>query len=227
MAYPDTNKPYTLYTDATGTCIGACLTQSCDKAEGIIPNVSNKKQIYYLSPKLSKTHFKWSTVEKEAYAFHFVLQKFDHYLHGAHFVIKTDHKPLKYLPESPVQKKKIQLWALRMADYNCRIEYIAGTTNTCADLFSRRPEEPGHCQEENLTEELDLDVNDNTFLIDVINSNEFEPKKCATCDVPFDDSLVKQDDCLPRFDMISEQNMDDELLELKTILVHGEPSKEV
>ena len=26
LAYPDTNKPYTLYTDASGTCIGACLT---------------------------------------------------------------------------------------------------------------------------------------------------------------------------------------------------------
>ena len=124
-----------------------------------------------------------------------------------------------------MQNKKIQLWALSMAGYNCTIEYIAGTTNTCADLLSRRPDEPGHCQEENLTEELDLDVNDNTFQVDVINSNEFEPKKFASCDVPFDDSLVKPDDCLPGLDMISEQNKDDELLELKTKLVHGEPSK--
>ena len=227
LAYPDTNKPYTLYTDASGTCIGACLTQSCDVAEDIIPNVSNEKPIYYLSHKLSKTQCKWSTVEKEAYAIHFALQKLDHYLHGAQFVIKTDHKPLKYLLESPMQNKKIQLWALSMAGYNCTIEYIAGTTNTCADLLSSRPDEPGHCQEENLTEELDLDVNDNTFQVDVINSNEFEPKKFASCDVPFDDSLVKPDDCLPGLDMISEQNKDDELLELKTILVHGEPSKEV
>ena len=227
LAYPDTNKPYTLYTDASGTCIGACLTQSCDVAEDNLPNVSNEKPIYYLSHKLSKTQCKWSTVEKEAYAIHFALQKLDHYLHGAQFVIKTDHKPLKYLLESPMQNKKIQLWALSMAGYNCTIEYIAGTTNTCADLLSRRPDEPGRCQEENLTEELDLDVNDNTFQVDVINSNEFEPKKFASCDVPFDDSLVKADDCLPGLDMISEQNKDDELLELKTILVHGEPSKEV
>ena len=69
-------------------------------------------------------------------------------------------------------------------------------------------------------------MNDNTFQVDVINSNTFEPKKFASCDVPFDDSLVKPDDCLPGLDMISEQNKDDELLELKTILVHGEPSKE-
>ena len=41
FAYPDTNKPYTLYTDASGTCIGACLTQSCDVEEDVIPIVSN------------------------------------------------------------------------------------------------------------------------------------------------------------------------------------------
>ena len=28
LAYLDTNKPYTLYIDASGTCIGACFTQS-------------------------------------------------------------------------------------------------------------------------------------------------------------------------------------------------------
>ena len=176
LAYPDANKPYTLYTDASGTCIGACLTQSCDMADDLITNVSNEKHIYYLSHKLSKTLCKWSTVEKEAYAIHFALQKLDHYLQGAQFVIKTDHKPLKYLLESPMQNKKIQLWALSMAGYNCTIEYIAGTTNTYADLLSRRSDEPGHCKEGNLTEELDLDVNDNTFQVDVINSNEFEPK---------------------------------------------------
>ena len=88
LVYPDPNKPYTLYTDASDTCIGACLTQTCDGEE---------KPIYYLSHKLSRTQCKWSTVEKEAYAIHFSLQKLDYYLHSAEFVIKTDHKPLKYL----------------------------------------------------------------------------------------------------------------------------------
>ena len=30
LAYPDPNKPYVLYTDASQSCIGACLTQSSD-----------------------------------------------------------------------------------------------------------------------------------------------------------------------------------------------------
>ena len=131
LVYPDSNKPYVLYTDASDSCIGACLTQECD---------GDEKPIYYLSHKLSKSQCKWSVVEKEAFAIHFALQKLDYYLHDAQFIIKTDHKPLKYLLESPMQNKKIQLWALSMSGYNCSIEYIAGTTNTCADLLSRHPE---------------------------------------------------------------------------------------
>ena len=131
LVYPDLNKPHVLYTDASDTCIGACLTQECD---------GDEKPIYYLSHKLSRSQCKWSVVEKEAFGIHFALQKLDYYLHNAQFVIKTDHKPLKYLLESPMQNKKIQLWALNMAVYNCSIEYIAGTTNACADLLSRHPD---------------------------------------------------------------------------------------
>ena len=131
LVYPDSNKPYVLYTDSSDTCIGACLTQECNEDE---------KPIYYLSHKLSRSQCKWSVVEKEAFAIHFALQKLDYYLHNSQFVIRIDHKPLKYLLESPMQNKKIQLWALSMAGYNCTIEYIAGTTNTCADLLSRHPD---------------------------------------------------------------------------------------
>ena len=46
VAYPDPNKPYTLYTDASNSYIGACLTQSCDENEEILPNVKNEKPIY-------------------------------------------------------------------------------------------------------------------------------------------------------------------------------------
>jgi hypothetical protein len=33
LVYPDPNKKYTLYTDASDTCIGACLTQDCSPDE--------------------------------------------------------------------------------------------------------------------------------------------------------------------------------------------------
>ena len=139
LAYPDLNKPYALYTDASADTIGACLTQPCEEGESILPGVKNEKPIYFLSHKLSKTQSKWSTIEKEAFAIHYALQKLDHYLHNAEFTIFTDHRPLKYLLESPMQNKKIQLWALGIAGYNCKIEWLMGTDNTIADFLSRRP----------------------------------------------------------------------------------------
>lgn len=110
-----------MYTDVSDNCIGACLTQKTDEGKD--------KPIYYLSHKLSKTEVKWSTIEKEAFAIHYALQKLDHYLHSAQFTIRTDHKPLKYILESPMQNKKIQLWALSIAGYNFKVEYIEGRFN--------------------------------------------------------------------------------------------------
>ena len=188
LVYPDLNKPYVLYTDASDTCIGTCLTQECD---------GDEKPIYYLSHKLCRSQCKWSIVEKEAFGIHFALQKLDYYLHNAQFVIKTDHKPLKYLLESPMQIKKIQLLALNMAGYNCSIEYTAGTTNTCADLLSRHPDnvkqnsvvQSDSQMQVEVEDQGILDVNDNLYEIDVIDSNEFDPSTFASCDLQNDESL--------------------------------------
>ena len=220
LAYPDPNKPYVLYTDASNSCIGSCLTQENDSQEGTLPNVKNEKPIYYLSHKLSKTQCKWSTIEKEAFAIHYSLQKLDYYLHNARFVIRTDHKPLKYLLESP---KKISLWALGMAGYNCSVEYIPGTENTCADLLSRKPDR-GHEEPE---EQFVLDINDNAFEVGMINSNEIDPKQYGSCKVPEKDTHTIPDTESMGLDMVCEQNKDAEILELKTILKHWEPSPTV
>ena len=212
LVYPDPNRPYTLFTDASDTCIGACLTQLCDNEE---------KPIYYLSHKLSRSQCKWSTVEKEAYSVHWALQKLHYYLHDAEFVIKTDHKPLKYLLESPMQNRKIQLWALSMAGYNCRIEYIRGSTNTCADLLSRHPDNVGLEKERN-EDDVSLDVNDNAYQVNVLDSSNFDPKAYASCELPQTDSLKKPETSdLKDFDMYIEQSKDDDLMSLRSQIENG------
>ena len=60
LVYPDPQKPYVLYTDASDTCIGAVLTQ-----QGKDENEKDvEKPIYLLSPKLSSTQCRWPTTEK-------------------------------------------------------------------------------------------------------------------------------------------------------------------
>ena len=204
LVYPDSNKPYVLYTDASDTCIGACLTQECD---------GDEKPLYYLSHKLSRSQCKWSVVEKEAFAIHFGLQKLDYYLHNAQFVIRTDHKPLKFLLESPMRNKKIHLWALSMSGYNCSIEYIAGPTNTCADLLSRHPD--------NVQKASDIQN---------IDSNQFDPKTFASCELPTHDSFEKcdcSDFSKVGFDMKIEQTRDDDISEIRSMILNGKESKDI
>ena len=79
LAYPDPNKPYTLYTDASKSCIGACVTQACEDEKNVLPKVKNEEPIYNLSHKLSKTQCKWSTIEKEAYAINCSMCKLNYF----------------------------------------------------------------------------------------------------------------------------------------------------
>ena len=99
LSFPDPSRAYSLYTDASDGCVGALLSQDFGQGE---------QPIHYLSHKLSDTQTRWATVEKEAYAIYWALQKLDHYLHGAEFTIYSDHLPLRYLLSSEIKNRKVQ-----------------------------------------------------------------------------------------------------------------------
>jgi hypothetical protein len=73
LAYPDLNKKFILYTDASDHSIGGCLVQEYEENSEIF-----EKPLYFLSHKLSPTQCRWSTVEKESYAIHYCLEKLHH-----------------------------------------------------------------------------------------------------------------------------------------------------
>ena len=108
--------------------MGALLAQESDDGE---------KVIHYLSHKLSDSQKKWPTIQKEGFAIVYALEKLNHYLQGAKFVIRTDHKPLKYLFSAKMNNRKIQMWAIKISANNCSIEYLEGKKNTRADMLSR------------------------------------------------------------------------------------------
>jgi transposase InsO family protein len=133
MAHPDVNKPYSLYVDACNYAVGAVLVQMDD--HGI------ERPIQYISHQLSSVQRKWATIEKEAYALIYALQKLRPYLLGAEYTIYTDHRPLRSLFTKEMVNTKIQRWAILLAEYGAKIEYRQGIHNIRADTLSRLPSE--------------------------------------------------------------------------------------
>ena len=74
-----------------------------------------------------------------------------------------DQRPLQHIFEAEWTNKKIQQWALKLSGYNCRIEYLAGRENTCADLLSRIPK---RLERESIS--IVSDIDDRTYQINVI-----------------------------------------------------------
>ena len=155
--------------------------------------------------------------------------KLDHYLHNAQFIIKTDHKPLKYILESPLNNKKIQMWAMSIMGYNCTVEYITGRENTCAELLSRAPQYTEDNNIQNTCEIDDFSGNDNMYQINALNSNRFEPSNFASTKVDDPDlpNPNVKDYTVRELDMAEEQAKDATILKLKTKLENGDASPAV
>ena len=129
MAHPDAFAPYRLYTDACDYAIGGILCQM--DTNGV------ERVIQYISHQLNPVQRRWATIEKEAFAVVYALQKLRPYLLGAEFTVYTDHKPLKSLFTKEMANTKIQRWAVLLAEYGAKIEYRQGRNNIRADMLSR------------------------------------------------------------------------------------------
>jgi hypothetical protein len=129
MAHPDVGKPYSLYVDACDYAVGGVLVQRDES--GV------ERPIQYISHQLSSVQRRWATIEKEAYALVYALQKLRPYLLGAQYVVYTDHRPLKSLFTKEMANTKIQRWAILLAEYGAQIEYRRGEHNIRADSLSR------------------------------------------------------------------------------------------
>ena len=96
-----------------------------------------ERVISYVSHALSASQRRWATIEKEAYAVVYAIEKLRTYLYGAKFTVYTDHKPLKALFTKQMNSTKVQRWGVLLAEYGARIEYRKGRHNVRADWLSR------------------------------------------------------------------------------------------
>ena len=127
LAFPDLNKQFHLYTDASDIGIGSELLQVHDG----IP-----KPVHYFSCSLSKTQRKYPTIERVSLGLIRALQHFDYLLADTPipFIVYTDHAPFQYfLTQRKSNNRKLQTWSVISSANNCKIHHIRCSKNILAD----------------------------------------------------------------------------------------------
>ncbi|XP_076434617.1 uncharacterized protein LOC143274631 [Babylonia areolata] len=128
LVLPDPSKTFVLRTDASGLGLGAVLLQ--DHGEGLQP-------IAFASKKLSGAEQRYHTIEQEALAVVWGIRKFYPYLYGRHFVLESDHHPLKYLHRIRPVSRRLMGWAVELQSHSFTFRHIKGVDNLGADYLSR------------------------------------------------------------------------------------------
>ena len=113
LCYPDPNRKYIVYTDASDDACGAQLSQEHNGTE--FP-------IAFLSHTFMETQRKWSTTEQEAYGVYYAVTKWNYYLQGADITVRNDHKPLAKFLNGKNANNKVNRWGLELATYNITFE---------------------------------------------------------------------------------------------------------
>ena len=130
LQFPDPNKQYVLYTDASNNVYSGILCQPVDSDQDIRP-------VAYFSGTFTAQNKSWCTTEKEAYAVLESVQHFDYYLQGAKCTLCCDHKPLEPFLSRGIKIAKLDRWAMLLQEYDITFVHIKEKDNILADAISR------------------------------------------------------------------------------------------
>lgn len=128
LQLPDFSSPFAIETDASGSGIGAVLSQ-------------NSHPLAFVSKALGPKNRGLSTYEKEYLA---ILMAVDHwrpYLLHDEFIIYTDQRSLSHLTEQKLNMSWQQKVFTKLLGLQYKILYKKGIENGAADALSRRPHE--------------------------------------------------------------------------------------
>lgn len=119
------------------------FTMECDASKGGIGAVLMQKghPLAFISQTLKGRALTLSTYEKEMLAILLAMQKWQQYLLGRRFTIKTDQRSLKFLLDQRFRQESQHPRLVKLAGFYYTMEYKRGVENKVADAFSRRDEE--------------------------------------------------------------------------------------
>ena len=197
--YPDPNKPFHVYTDASDYQLGAVIMQ-----EGL--------PVAYYSRKLNDAQRNYTTIEKELLSVVETFREFRDILYGApELHVHTDHRNLTY---ATLNSQRVIRWRLFIEEFGPKFHYIKGEDNCLADAFSRVPTQ----HSEILQNRLNLPPSDDSFF-SILDDEEL--LECflnypdpAHIQSPLDYQLIQQ-----------EQTNDQELQALRLAEPHKFPTQ--
>lgn len=121
LSFPDFEKPFDVYADASGTQLGGLIMQGV-------------KILACYSRSLNKHQLNYTTMELELLSVVELLKEYRTMLLGFPVVVHTDHKNLIFPTETSLRVKR---WKLLLSEYRMTMHYIKGVKNVGADAFSR------------------------------------------------------------------------------------------
>ena len=130
LQFPDPNKPYTLYTDASNNAYSGILCQPVDNNQDIRP-------VAYFSGTFIAQKKSWCATEKEAHAVLKSMQHFDYYIQCGKCTLHCNHKPLEPFLSRGMKIAKLDRWAMLLQEYDITFVHIKGKDNILADTISR------------------------------------------------------------------------------------------
>ena len=131
LGFPDRDRDYSVYTDASDVGVGAVLTQTDDSG--------TERVISFASKAFSGAEKNWTTTEKEAFAVVWALQHFHPYVYGRKVRVITDHKALTWLKGIKHPNGKLARWIIKLQEYEYTVEHRSGSLMKHVDALSRAP----------------------------------------------------------------------------------------
>lgn len=128
LSLPDFSAPFTIYTDASDSGLGAVLSQRKEEYECVIA---------YASRTLTPAERNYSTTEKKCPAIVWTVNYWRPYLLGEAFDVVTDHQSLTWLQRLKEPKGRLARWVLVLQEYEFEIKHRPGRQHGNADTLSR------------------------------------------------------------------------------------------
>ena len=121
LSFPDFNKEFHIYTDASDYQLGAVIMQ-------------DNQPLAFYSRKLNSAQKRYTTGEQELLSIVETLKEFRNILLGQKIIVHTDHKNIVY---GNLSNDRIVRWRLLLEEYGPTYVHVKGSDNVVADALSR------------------------------------------------------------------------------------------